>query len=228
MRALMIEDERQIAEVNKRVLEGEGFAVETAATLSDGQRLALANDYDIIVTDLMLPDGHGLAIVEGVRARGKGTPILVITGVDAVESTVAALDLGADDYLRKPYRIDELRARVRALMRRGQSGVATQITCGNLTIDRMSREAKVNERALNLTPKEFTLLEFFVSRRGKVVPRSELLQKVWRIDFDTGTNVVDVNVARLRAKLNALDATCSIDAERGVGYKFTEAHSGSK
>jgi DNA-binding response OmpR family regulator len=228
MRALVIEDEQQVAEVNKRVIEGEGFSVDTAATLSDGQRLALANDYDIIVTDLMLPDGNGLAIVEDVRQRGKGTPILVITGVDAVESTVAALDLGADDYLRKPYRIDELRARVRALMRRGQSGVATQITCGNITINRISREAKVNDRALNLTPKEFTLLEFFMSRPGKPVPRSELLEKVWRINFDTGTNVVDVNVARLRAKLSALDATCRIDAERGVGYKFTETRKDSK
>lgn len=228
MRALVIEDDEQIAVVNKRVLEGEGFAVELAGTLAEGQRLASGDDYDIIVTDLMLPDGHGLAIVESVRERGKGTPILVITGVDAVESTVAALDLGADDYLRKPYRIDEMRARVRALMRRGQGGVATQITCGNITINRMSREAKVNERALNLTPKEFTLLEFFISRRGKAVPRSELLQKVWRIDFDTGTNIVDVNVARLRAKLSALEATCHIDAERGVGYKFTEARKDSK
>jgi DNA-binding response OmpR family regulator len=228
MQALVIEDDEQIAEVNKRVLEGEGFAVETATTVAEGQRLTVANEYDIIVTDLMLPDGHGLAIVEGVRAAGKGTPILVITGVDAVESTVAALDLGADDYLRKPYRIDELRARVRALMRRGQSGVATQITCGNITINRMSREAKVNERALNLTPKEFTLLEFFVSRRGTAVSRAELLEKVWRIDFDTGTNIVDVNVARLRGKLTALEATWHIDAERGVGYKFTEARRGSK
>ncbi len=228
MRALVIEDEQQIAEVNKRVLEGEGFAVETAATLSDGQRLAFANDYDIIVTDLMLPDGHGLAIVEGVRARGKGTAILVLTGVDAVESTVAALDLGADDYLRKPYRIDELRARIRALMRRGQTGVATQITCGNITMNRLARVATVNERQLNLTPKEFMLLEFFVTNPGKPISRPELLEKVWRIDFDPGTNVVDVNVARLRAKLSAVDATCSIDSARGIGYKLTEARSGSK
>ncbi|MFN2601628.1 MAG: response regulator transcription factor [Gemmatimonadaceae bacterium] len=222
MRALVIEDDEQIAAVNKRVLEGEGFDVETAATLSDGQRLALGNDYDIIVTDLMLPDGHGLAIVESVRGSGKGTPILVLTGVDAVESTVTALDFGADDYLRKPYRIDELRARIRALMRRGQAGVSTQLTCGNITMNRMSREARVNHRALNLTPKEFTLLEFFISCRNKPVARAELLEKVWRIDFETGTNIVDVNVARLRAKLTALGATCRIDAERGVGYKFTE------
>lgn len=222
MRALVIEDDEQIAKVNKRVLEGEGFAVEMAATLSEGQRRALGDDYDIIVTDLMLPDGHGLAIVEAVRQRGKGTPILVLTGIDAVESTVAALDLGADDYLRKPYRIDELRARIRALMRRGQTGVSTQLTCGNVTMNRIARVATVNGRKLNLTPKEFTLLEFFVSRRGSPVSRTELLEKVWRIDFDPGTNMVDVNVARLRAKLSALDATCRIDAARGVGYIFIE------
>jgi two-component system OmpR family response regulator len=181
-----------------------------------------------MVTDLMLADGHGLTIVEAVRQRGKGMPILVLTGIDAVECTVAALDLGADDYLRKPYRIDELRARILALLRRGQTGVSTQLTCGNIMMNRMSREAKVNDRALNLTPKEFMLLEFFVSRRGTAVSRAELLEKVWRIDFDTGTNLVDVNVARLRAKLSALDATCSIDAARGIGYKLTEARNGSK
>ena len=222
MRALVVEDDVQIAEVNRRVLEGEGFSVQTAATLTDGQRHAISEDYDIILTDLMLPDGHGLAIIEGVRGRGKGTPILVITGVDAVESTVRALDLGADDYLRKPYDVEELRARVRALMRRGQTGVAAQIVCGNITVNRIAREAKVNERTLNLTPKEFALLEFFASNRDKPVTRAELLEKVWRIDFATGTNIVDVNIARLRAKLNSVEATCHIEAERGVGYKFTE------
>jgi DNA-binding response OmpR family regulator len=222
MRALVIEDDQPIAEVNKRVLEGEGFTVAIAATVAEGQRLALAHDYDIIVTDLMLPDGHGLTVVKSVRAHGKTAPILVLTGVDAVESTVKALDNGADDYLRKPYRIEELRARIHALMRRGQSAIQTAIACRDIRMNRMTREVVVNGRQLILTPKEFTLLEYFMMHHGKVIPRAELLEKVWRIDFDPGTNVADVNVGRLRAKLSAAGSTCRIKAERGVGYLFTE------
>jgi DNA-binding response OmpR family regulator len=220
MRALVIEDEEQVAEVNKRVLEAEGFAVESATTFNDGKRFAVAQDYDLVLTDLMLPDGHGLEIVEAIRNSGKGTPILVITGIDAVEMTVAALDLGADDYLQKPYSVLELRARIRALMRRGKSGAVTKVVCGNLTIDRMSRTAYVGGSELNLTPKEFMLLEFLASHRGKSVSRAQLLKKVWRMDFDPGTNVIEVNVARLRSKLIALNATFRIEAERGVGYRF--------
>ena len=117
LRALVIEDDAAIAKINKRVLEAERFGVELAPTVADGERLTLAEDYDIIVTDLMLPDGHGLTVVKAVRERGKTTPILVLTGVDGVESIVDALESGADDYLKKPCRVEELRARVRALMR---------------------------------------------------------------------------------------------------------------
>ncbi len=222
LRALVIEDDEAIARLNKQVLETEGFAVTVGATLGEGERLALANDFDIIVTDLMLPDGHGLTVVKSIRERGQATPILVLTGVDTIESTVDALESGADDYLKKPYRVEELRARVRALMRRGQSATPAQIASGNISMHRMTREVAVGGRRLSLTPKEFTLLEYFMMHRGKVIPRSELLRKVWRIDFEPGTNIVDVNVARLRTKLAGAGATCRIDAERGVGYRFTE------
>lgn len=219
MRALVIEDDAPTAELNKRVLEKEGFAVTVGATIDAGGRLASSSDYDLIVTDLILPDGHGLTIVKSVRERGKATPILVLTGVDAIESTVAALDLGADDYLTKPFDVDELRARVRALMRRGMAGGKTRIESYNVSLDRMTREAVVNGCALNLTPKEFTLLEYFLTQpTGFVISRSELLEKVWRIDFDPRTNIVDVNVARLRRKLQAAGAGCVIQPRRGIGY----------
>lgn len=222
MRALVIEDDDAIARLNRQVLETEGFSVTLAMTVDAGNRFAQSQDYDIIVTDLMLPDGHGLTLVKSIRDRGRATPILVITGVEATESIVDALDSGADDYLEKPYRVDEFRARVRALMRRGLSADATLITCYNISIDRMKRETTVDGRLMDLTPKEFMLLEYFVSRpRGLVIPRTELLEKVWRIDFDPGTNMVDVNVARLRGKLLAAGATCRIETERGVGYLLT-------
>ncbi len=224
LRALVIEDDGPIARLNKRVLEAEGFTVTLGATVGDGERLALSGDYDIIVTDLMLPDGHGLTVVKSVRERGNATPILVLTGVDAIESIVDALECGADDYLKKPYQVEELRARIRALMRRGIPAGAIRIVCCNIVVDRMAHEAAVNDRRLSLTPKEYTLLEYFMTRpRGVVIPRSELLEKVWRIDFDPRTNVVDVNVARLRGKLLAAGATCRIEAERGVGYLFAES-----
>jgi two-component system OmpR family response regulator len=219
MRALVIEDDAPTAELNKRVLEREGFAVTVGATLAAGERLAVSDDYDLIVTDLILPDGHGLTVVKSVREHGKATPILVLTGVDAIESTVAALDIGADDYLTKPFDVSELRARVRALMRRGMAGGKARIECGNVVLDRMTREAVTNGCTLNLTPKEFTLLEYFLTQpAGFVISRSELLENVWRIDFDPRTNVVDVNVARLRRKLQAAGAGCSIQPRRGIGY----------
>jgi two-component system OmpR family response regulator len=219
MRVLVIEDDAPTAEINKRVLESEGFAVTVAATVAGGERLVASRDYDLIVTDLMLPDGHGLTIVNSVRQHGKTTPILVLTGIDAIESTVTALDMGADDYLTKPFDVSELRARVRALMRRGTAGGKTRVECHNVALDRMTRQAVANGYTLNLTPKEFTLLEYFLTQpAGFVISRSELLEKVWRIDFDPRTNVVDVNVARLRRKLQAAGAGCSIHPRRGIGY----------
>jgi DNA-binding response OmpR family regulator len=220
MRALVIEDEEEVAAFNKRVLELEGFAVTVVSTVEDGQRATLAEHFEIIVTDLLLPDGHGLSIVDAVRARGTRTPILVLTGVGEVETTVRALDHGADDYLHKPYEIEELRARVRALMRRGDAG--GEVTRGDVSLDRLMREVTVNEQRVTLTPKEFTLLEFLMTHSGEFIDRPHLLKGVWRMDFDPTTNVVDVSVGRLRAKLRAAGAKCSIEAERGLGYRFTE------
>lgn len=147
MRALVIEDQHRVAEINKRVLEGEGFEVVIASTFAEGQSLVVTHSYDIIVTDLMLPDGHGLEIVKSVRARNSSTPILVITGVDDVYSTVAALDNGAAHYLRKPYEIQEMRARIRAFMRRDQASEPVHIACGDIEMNRMTRQAMVNGRS---------------------------------------------------------------------------------
>lgn len=222
MRALVIEDDESVAQLNRRLLELEGFRVDIAPTASEGDQLARANDYALIILDIFLPDGPGMAVLEMIRERGKTTPVLIVSGVGDLQSTISALDAGADDYLHKPYQAEELRARVRILLRRGQLVESPRIGCGNVMLHRMERYATVADKQLNLTAKEFALLEYFVINRGKTLTRKELLEKVWRFDFDPGTNMVDVNVSRLRAKLADLGATCGLDAERGVGYVFSE------
>jgi DNA-binding response OmpR family regulator len=218
MRALVIENDEAVAQLNQRHLEQEGFRVDIALTASEGSRLARANEYALIILDLLLPDGHGIEVLKSIRERARATPVLVVSGMDDIGNTVNALDAGADDYLHKPYQAEELKARVRALLRRGQLVGSPRLDCGNVTLRRMERQATVAEGALHLTVKEFALLEYFIINRGKTITREELLEKVWRVDFDPGTNIVDVNVGRLRAKLVALGATCRLDTHRGVGY----------
>jgi two-component system OmpR family response regulator len=220
--ALVIEDDEGVAQLSRRLLEMEGFRVDVAPTAADGERLARANVYSVITLDMILPDGHGLAVLEIIRERDKTTPVLIVSGIGDMASTVSALDAGADDYLLKPYKAEELRARLRALMRRGQLATSPRIRCGNVMLHLTERSVMVADSQLNLSPKEFALLEYFISHHGQTLTRAELLEKVWRFDFDPGTNMVDVNVARLRAKLVALGASCRVEARRGVGYVFSE------
>ena len=222
MRALVIEDDENIAVLNRRLLEPEGFHVEMARTAHEGRHLASTRDYDLIMLDMILPDGSGMDLLGVIRERTATTPVLVVSGSGDMHATISALDAGADDYLHKPYEGDELTARVRALIRRSHSPEPQQVVCGNVTLDRLSRVASVAGQKLHLTAKEFALLEYFIINQGKTLGRRELLEKVWRLDFDPGTNVVDVNVSRVRAKLTRLGATCRLDAERGVGYVFAE------
>ncbi|HUQ49052.1 MAG TPA: response regulator transcription factor [Gemmatimonadaceae bacterium] len=222
MRALVVEDDETVARLNKRLLELEGLEVDLGRTVKEGTQLAAANAYDIIMLDMGLPDGSGLSVLEVIRSHASRTPVLIVSGTDDVASTVAALDAGADDYLNKPYDESALRARVRAVMRRGQPVSAHTIQCGNIVIHRLERSATVGGTPLRLTAKEFALLEYFIMHREKTVARKELLHEVWRFDFDPGTNLVDVNVGRLRGKLIDLDATCRIETQRGIGYTLSE------
>jgi DNA-binding response OmpR family regulator len=221
--ALIVEDEESIAELTSRLLEMEGFRVDIAPTASEGSRLASASDYAMVILDMNLPDGRGMDVLATIRKRCKTTPILIVSGVNETAITVAALDAGADGYLHKPYHTAELRARVRALLRRGRLIGSPNVGCGNVVLHRMERYATVDDTQLSLTSKEFALLEYFVMNKEKTLSRKELLEKVWRLDFDPGTNMLDVNVARLRAKLATLGATCHLNSKRGVGYVFCEA-----
>lgn len=222
MRALVIEDDDSIARLNRRLLEPEGFSVDTARTAAEATQLARSEEYDLIVLDMMLPDGSGMYVLETIRKKSATTPVLVVSGSGDIHATISALDAGADDYLHKPYQADELSARVRALMRRSHPAGPQKLVCGNVTLDRLSRYATVAGGRLNLTAKEFALLEYFLINQAKSLTRKELLEKIWRFDFDPGTNLVDVNVSRLRAKLTSVGATCRLESERGVGYVFSE------
>jgi len=222
MRALVVEDNELVARVIVRSLAQEGFLTDAAGTAGEGCRLARVNDYSLIILDMLLPDGHGMSVLEVVRERGSGASVLIVSGKGDIDTTVKALDAGADDYLQKPFRDAELRARVRALFRRGHFAGPPTIGCGNIMLHRMERYATVAGERLDLTSKEYALLEYLLTNQGKTVTRTDLLEKVWHFDFDPGTNMVDVNVSRLRAKLVGLGASCRVDAERGIGYVFSE------
>ena len=207
-----------MALLTRQVLEQEGFAVDVATTGNDAQTLAFVNDYDAIVLDLALPDRHGLSVLQALRKEGRSTPVIVLTGSEDEATTVRSLDAGADDYVRKPFSIDEFRARLRALVRRGGAKRTEQITCGNVTFNRLTRQVYINGVECALTAKEFQLLEHFLLHQGEVITRSVLLDKVWDMHFDPGSNVVDVHVTRLRKKLESANANVKITARRGQGF----------
>lgn len=218
MRALLVEDDETMALLTRQVLEQEGFAVDLAETGNEAHTLAFVNDYDAIVLDLVLPDRNGLTVLQALRKEGRSTPVIVLTASADSASTVRALDAGADDYQVKPIVIEEFRARMRALVRRGGAKRTEQLVCGNVTLNRLTREVIVAGQACALTAKEFQLLEHFLLNTGNVISRAELLEKVWDMHFDPGSNVVDVHVTRLRKKLDAAGADAKITAKRGVGF----------
>ena len=212
-----------MALLTKQVLEQEGFAVDHALTGNDAQTLAFVNEYDAIVLDLALPDRNGLTVLQALRKDGRTTPVIVLTGSKESQTTVRALDAGADDYVTKPIVIDEFRARMRALVLRGGAKRTEQLVLGNVVLNRLTRQVMVDGSECNLTAKEFQLLEHFLLNQGSVVTRAELLEKVWDMHFDPGSNVVDVHVTRLRKKLEGSKADIRIGARRGQGFVLETA-----
>ena len=218
---MVVEDDELLTQIVVRLLEQEGFLVDAAGTAAEGRQLARVNDYSLITVDMFLPDGHGMSVLEVIRERRSAASVLIVSGKGDIDTIVQALDAGADDYLQKPFRPAELRARVRALFRRGHFEGTPTMACGNIMLHRMERYATVAGKRLDLTSKEYALLEYLLTNQGRTVTRTDLLEKVWRFDFDPGTNMIDVNVSRLRAKLVGLGASCRVHAERGVGYTFS-------
>jgi DNA-binding response OmpR family regulator len=221
MKLLVVDDDRLFAVLVERGLREEGYAVDVAPTGGDGRMLAHVNSYDGIILDVALPDITGLQLARELRAEGRPTPILMLTGNTSPADIVRGLDAGADDYLAKPFDMVVLKARVRALVRRGGAGRTETLTLADVTVDRLAHEARVNGKLQSLTPKEFSLLEHLLLHADQIVTRTTLLEKVWDLHFDPGSNVVDVHMARLRSKLRRSNATARITTVRGVGYRLT-------
>lgn len=220
MRILVVEDDRKVAGFIEMGLREEGYAVDLARDGDEAIVLAHVNDYDAILLDLMLPKKNGLQVAAELRREGRTTPILMLTARDATEDVVRGLDAGADDYLTKPFKFDELLARLRALVRRGGATRVERITAGPLELDRLKHQAYVGGKALDLTPREFQLLEHFMMHKDDVVRRTELLEKVWDMHFDPESNVVDVHVGNLRRKLREAGFDGLIRTVRGVGFRL--------
>jgi len=226
VRVLVVDDEERMAALLRRGLEEEGFAVDVAANGRDAQWYAGENDYDAIVLDLGLPDTDGFTVLGAIRDAGRWAPVLLLTALDAVEDRVRGLDLGADDYLTKPFAFAELLARLRALMRRGARERPAIITVGNLTLDPARRVVRRGETTIALTAKEFALLEFFMRQPGVVHSRTDLIAHVWDFAFDSDSNVVEVYVGYLRQKIDRPFRVQSIETVRGAGYRFRESSGG--
>ena len=223
MRVLVIDDDAMVSHWVAKVLREADHDVDVAGTVGEGHRLAVAKAYDLAVVDLDLPDGSGLAVIHDLRRAGRTMPILVMTGRADDDGVVAGLNAGADDYLVKPVGTDVLRARVRAALRRGGAVALDELVLGDLTMDRVHHVVRASGTVLALSPKEFKLLEYFMLRPEQMVPRSDLLEQVWGMRFDTFTNVVDTTVSRLRQKLTGAAARPRLRTARGVGYVLTTA-----
>jgi DNA-binding response OmpR family regulator len=228
MNVLVVEDEPKMASFLRRGLHEEGYTVDVAQDGRDAAMQAAVREYDAIVMDIMLPRLDGLQLTAQIRREGNSTPILLLTAKDTPEDIVRGLDAGADDYLTKPFRFDVLLARLRALTRRGGARREEVLRFGDIELDRLAHKARRDKRDLPLTPREFGLLEYFLLNPGRVVRRTELLERVWEMLFDPGTNVVNVHMANLRSVLERGGEPRVIQTVRGVGYVLREPDPGEE
>jgi two-component system copper resistance phosphate regulon response regulator CusR len=219
MKILIVEDEPKTGDYLKQGLTEAGFVADLARDGWDGLELAKDGHYDLMILDVMLPGLDGWQVLDGVRRAGVETPVLFLTARDQVEDRVKGLELGADDYLVKPFAFAELLARVRTLLRRGRGGLEpTVLKVADLELDLLRRRAIRAGKKIDLTAKEFALLELLLRRQGEVLPRSLIASLVWDMNFDSDTNVIDVAVRRLRAKIDEGFASRLIHTVRGMGY----------
>lgn len=223
MRVLLVEDEPRLAETIKRGLIDQGFVVDIASNGPDGLWWATENEFDAIVLDIMLPGMNGYKVLEQLRERRVWTPVLMLTAKDGEYDQVDAFDLGADDYLTKPFSFMVLVAHIRALIRRGAPERPVILTVGDLTLDPLSHRVRRGELEISLTPREFSLLQYLMQHVGTAVTKSEILEGVWDSAFDGDHNVVEVYVRYLRRKLDIPFDRQSIETIRGVGYRLDPA-----
>ena len=222
MRILVIEDDPTVGQYVKRGLEEHRWAVDLTTDGEEGERRASSEAYDLIVLDMRLPGKSGLDVLQSLRARGFERPVLVLTAQDAVDAKVMTLRAGADDYVTKPFAFEELLARVEALARRPRSLASPVMQVGDLAIDQATREVRRAGELIELTPKEYTVLEYLARHAGRVMSRTLITEYAWGYHFDPGTNIVDVVINHLRKKIDAKHARKLITTVRGVGYVIKE------
>ncbi len=218
MKILVVEDEKKVGAFIKKGLEEDRYSVEVAFDGDKGEELASQGSFDLIILDILMPKKDGLTMLKELRAKQITTPVLVITAKGSVEDKVKGLDTGADDYLVKPFAIAELLARVRSLLRRGGTEKTTSLTVADLTLDLVSHKATRGENLIELTGKEYTLLEYFMRNTNKVLSRTIISEHIWNYNFDTGTNIIDVYINHLRNKIDGEFEKKLIHTVRGVGY----------
>jgi two-component system copper resistance phosphate regulon response regulator CusR len=220
MRILVVEDEQKLAEILTRSLRGEGFTVDVTETADDAFHWAVEDHYDLIILDLLLPDGSGTDVLRRLRQQQHKVPVLVLTARGDIDTKVENFEAGADDYLTKPFALPELLVRVRALMRRGPAVKETVIKLADLEVDRLSHQVRRAGRRIELSPKEYSLLEYFLLNTGRVLSRSMIIDRVWDQSFEGFTNIVDVYVRQLRRKIDEGFEPKLIRTVRGIGYSI--------
>jgi DNA-binding response OmpR family regulator len=218
VRILLVEDEDRIASFVAKGLSSEGHTVERATGVGEGSEMGVSRDYDLVLLDLLLRDGHGRDVLARLHVAKPELPVIVLSALGEVDDKVDLLDLGADDYLTKPFSMRELSARIRASVRHG-AAASHVVSVGDLVLDTRTRIAAYRERSADLPSREFALLEYLMRHAGQVVTRQQLLDAVWGFDFDTGSNVVDVYVGYLRRKLDQPGRPSIIETVRGAGYR---------
>jgi DNA-binding response OmpR family regulator len=222
MRILYIEDERKVAEMVSRGLRAERYAVDVAENGETGWAMAHTYSYDLVILDLGLPGMDGAELLRRIRGRDARIPILILTARDATASKVENIEAGADDYMTKPFAFAELAVRVKALLRRGPSTRGNVVKVGDLEMDRLTQQVRRGGRRIDLTPKEYALLDYLASHAGRVLSRTMIVEHVWDQSFEGLTNIVDVYVRHLRAKVDDLSPVKLIRTVRGVGYRMTD------
>ena len=227
MKILLVEDEQKIADFVCAGLRARGLEVRHCDDGNVGLALASQRSFDVIVLDIMLPGRDGLSVLKALRAAGVPTPVILLTARNELNDRIEGLNLGADDYLAKPFYVEELFARIQALLRRLAGDRSNTVLVDDFKLDRITRHASCGTRSVELTTREFSLLEYLMRSAGQVFTRSQILEHVWGYDFDPSTNVVDVCIKRIRAKLGELDPAgdnaARIEAVRGAGYRFRRA-----
>jgi heavy metal response regulator len=222
MRILVVEDEKKVARFIQQGLEEEHYSVDVAYDGENGAVLAEGQAYDLLILDVMLPAMSGLEVTKRLRDRKITTPILMLTAKTTLEDKVAGLDIGADDYLTKPFAFAELLARVRSLLRRGSLEKSTILACADLELDTVTHRARRSGKTIELTAKEYALLEYFLRNKDRVLSRTIISEHIWEYNFDTGTNLIDVYVNHLRNKIDSGFEKRLIHTVRGVGYVLKE------